>query len=68
MRVADDIPENLAEAATQPGALIVEKHRVLARCGGDTFVELLKVQQQGKKMMDADAWARGAEPQGKVLV
>lgn len=68
LRVADDVSSELAESATEPGALIVEKHRVLARCGGDTFVELLKVQQQGKKMMDADAWARGAQPQGKVLV
>ena len=51
---------------SQPGTIFVEKHRVLVRCG-QGFVELGRVQPQGKKMMAAQDWARGAQPGGKVF-
>lgn len=52
-------------AAATPGELVVEKHRVSVRCA-DGYVQLVKVQPQGKKMMDASDWARGSQPGGKV--
>lgn len=54
-----------ADAPATPGELVVEKHRVSVRCG-DGYVQLDKVQPQGKKMMDAADWARGSQPGGKV--
>lgn len=66
--IASEVPEAYLSEDVVVGQVIVEKHRVLVRAGGDTFVELIKVQPQGKKMMVASDWARGAHPDGKVLV
>nr|WP_120492486.1 methionyl-tRNA formyltransferase [Corynebacterium lactis] len=52
--------------ADGPGAIVVEKHRVLVRCG-DGFIQVDQVQAPGKKMMAAQDWARGAQPGGKVF-
>lgn len=47
------------DATLAPGALIVEKHRVLAGAGDNSTLELLEVQLAGKKRMSAPAFAHG---------
>lgn len=67
VRIAEEVPSEYLSESVAVGQVVVEKHRVLVRAGGDTFIELVQVKPQGKKMMDASAWARGAHPDGKVL-
>ncbi len=42
-----------------PGRLRVERRRLLAGCGEETMLELGEVQLEGKKRMDAGAFANG---------
>ena len=44
---------------TVPGAVCVENHRLFAGCAGDTWLELLEVQLEGKKRLDAAEFLRG---------
>jgi methionyl-tRNA formyltransferase len=45
--------------AAQPGQLHVKDHRVFAACAGDTWIELLEVQLEGKKRLGAAEFLRG---------
>jgi methionyl-tRNA formyltransferase len=44
----------------QPGQVRMEGHRLLVRCAGDTWIELLEVQFEGKKRLPAAEFLRGA--------
>ncbi|MBW4043271.1 MAG: methionyl-tRNA formyltransferase [Acidobacteria bacterium] len=46
-------------AATSPGVVIREAARVLVGCG-ESALELVRVQPEGRGAMPADAWLRGA--------
>ncbi len=41
------------------GALLVERKRLLVQCGGGTRLELIEVQQEGRKRMGAEAFLNG---------
>ncbi len=43
----------------EPGWLLVESHRLLAACAGNTWVEFLELQLEGKKRLAADEFLRG---------
>ncbi len=48
------------EAGTGPcGALIAERKRLLAQCGAGARLELLEVQQEGRKRMSGEAFLNG---------
>lgn len=56
-----------ADAALAPGTLEVRKRRLLVGCG-DGSIEILEVQMEGKKRMDAAAFLNGSPVQtGEVL-
>jgi methionyl-tRNA formyltransferase len=42
-----------------PGAVRFENHRLFANCAGDTWLELLEVQLEGKMRLDAAKFLRG---------
>ncbi len=42
-----------------PGSVCIENHRLFVGCAGDTWLELLEVQLEGKKRMDAAEFLRG---------
>ena len=44
------------------GALIAERRRLLAQCGANTRLELMEVQQEGRKRMSAEAFLNGLHP------
>jgi len=46
-------------AAADPGQIHVENHRLLVACAGNTWLELLEVQLEGKKRMTAAEFLRG---------
>jgi methionyl-tRNA formyltransferase len=54
MRVADAPAD-----AAPPGAIKSEEGRLLAACGVESWLELLEVQMEGKRRMDAGAFLRG---------
>jgi methionyl-tRNA formyltransferase len=43
---------------TKPGKVSVEKNRIFVDCA-DGKLEILSLQQSGKKRMDSDAFTRG---------
>lgn len=43
----------------QPGKIHAENHRLFAACSGETWIELLEVQLEGKKRMTAAEFLRG---------
>jgi methionyl-tRNA formyltransferase len=47
---------------SRPGVLTVEQHRLVAGCGGETGLELLEVQLEGKKRMSALDFVNGHRP------
>ena len=49
--------ERLGAAA--PGTVRVENQRMFAACAGNTWIELIEVQQEGKKRLHADEFLRG---------
>ena len=49
-------------ATVEPGAVEVEKRRLLVGCGDSTALELLEVQPSGKKRMPAEAFINGYKP------
>jgi methionyl-tRNA formyltransferase len=55
--VHESFAEQLGIAA--PGSVRVENHRLFVGCAGDTWLELLEVQLEGKKRLDAAAFLRG---------
>ena len=42
-----------------PGSVRIENHRLFVGCAGDTWLELLEVQLEGKKRLDAAEFLRG---------
>ena len=58
MEVAGTLPFS-ASAAAEPGQLRVENHRLFAACAGETWLELLEVQLEGKKRLAAAEFLRG---------
>jgi methionyl-tRNA formyltransferase len=51
--------EALTAAASQPGQIYVENHRLFAACADDTWLEFLEVQLEGKKRLPATEFLRG---------
>ena len=45
--------------AAEPGSVRVENHRIFAACDGDTWIELVEVQLEGKKRLHAGEFLRG---------
>jgi|HubBroStandDraft_6_1064221.scaffolds.fasta_scaffold460799_1 methionyl-tRNA formyltransferase len=43
-----------------PGSVRVENHRLFTSCAGNTWLELLEVQLEGKKRLDAAEFLRGS--------
>lgn len=50
---------SLAGAPDEPGLLRVEPGRMFVRCGAETWLELVEVQLEGKKRMQAADFLRG---------
>jgi methionyl-tRNA formyltransferase len=44
--------------SSQPGQIHVENHRLLAACAGETWIELIEVQLEGKKRMTTAEFLR----------
>jgi len=44
------------------GALIAERRRLFVQCGANTRLELMEVQQEGRKRMSAEAFLNGMHP------
>jgi methionyl-tRNA formyltransferase len=58
MAVADGVGVGVPELA-QPGTMHVESHRLFAACAGETWLELIEVQLEGKKRLGAQEFLRG---------
>jgi len=55
-------------AARPPGSLFQSNRRLFAACGGRTAIELIEVQQEGRKRVTAEAFMNGARiADGDVL-
>jgi methionyl-tRNA formyltransferase len=50
-----------APASAQPGEILVEDHRFLVVCAGNTWLELVEIQLEGKKRMAAADFLRGMQ-------
>ncbi len=50
---------SLTGGPDDPGALRVEPGRLFVRCGGGTWLEMVEVQLEGKKLMPASDFLRG---------
>jgi methionyl-tRNA formyltransferase len=55
--VHESFAERLGVAA--PGSVRIENHRLFVGCAGDTWLELLEVQLEGKKRLDAPEFLHG---------
>jgi methionyl-tRNA formyltransferase len=55
--VHESFAEQLGVAA--PGSVRIQNHRLFAGCAGDTWLELLEVQLEGKKRLDVAGFLRG---------
>jgi len=55
--VHESFAEQLGSAT--PGSVRIENHRLFACCAGGTWLELLEVQLEGKKRLDAAEFLRG---------
>ena len=55
------VHESFAEqlGIATPGSVRIENQRLFVSCAGDTWLELLEVQLEGKKRLDAAAFLRG---------
>ena len=51
-----------ALTSPQPGQIHVENHRLFAACAGETWLELIEVQLEGKKRMTTAEFLRGTPP------
>jgi methionyl-tRNA formyltransferase len=47
------------EGPAEPGRILIENHRLFVRCAGNTWLELLEVQLEGKKRLPAAEFLRG---------
>ena len=50
----------VAPSGAQPGQIHVHDHRMFASCAGETWIELIEVQLEGKKRMSAADFLRGS--------
>jgi len=50
-----------APASAQPDEILVENHRFLVACAGNTWLELVEIQLEGKKRMAAADFLRGMQ-------
>ena len=46
-----------------PGQLLVEREELFVFCGGNTLLEILEVQLEGRRRMTAAEFIRGSRPQ-----
>lgn len=53
-------PAAIGDRGTEPGVIAIEGQRLLVACAGNTWLELLEVQLEGKKRMMATEFLRGA--------
>jgi methionyl-tRNA formyltransferase len=61
MAVAEGM--NISEPRKVPqGQIHIENHRLFAACAGETWIELVEVQLEGKKRMAAAEFLRGTPP------
>lgn len=51
----------VAPASAHPGEILVENHRFLVACAGQTWLELVEIQLEGKKRMAAADFLRGMQ-------
>jgi methionyl-tRNA formyltransferase len=58
--------ENGSQAT--PGTLFTAGRRLFAACGGGTAIELIEVQQEGRKRVSAEAFMNGARIAGEDLL
>jgi methionyl-tRNA formyltransferase len=58
-RMAAAAPASAEESPGEPGQIRVENHRLFVSCAGDTWLELLEVQLEGKKRLSAAEFLRG---------
>ena len=58
MAVISTLP-TLPDSSLEPGQLVVDSGRLFARCLGDTWLELLELQLEGKKRMTTAEFLRG---------
>ena len=52
-------PENHGLAAPEPGEVLVGEERIFAACAGNTWLELMELQLEGKKRLPAGEFLRG---------
>ncbi len=57
LNLADHTPAQAASIL--PGQILIENHRLLVACAGNTWLELLEVQLEGKKRLAAAEFLRG---------
>jgi methionyl-tRNA formyltransferase len=57
--VASDVSPLAASASAYPGGVLIEDHRLFVACAGDTWLEFLEVQLEGKKRLPAAEFLRG---------
>jgi methionyl-tRNA formyltransferase len=60
-RLAVAPPNTDSSAATQPGEIRVEGNQLFAACAGDTWLELIELQLEGKKRLAAADFLRGMQ-------
>jgi methionyl-tRNA formyltransferase len=53
-------PDLATSGPAEPGQIRVENHRLLVRCAGNTWLELLEVQLEGKRRLAAAEFLRGS--------
>ncbi|MFH1890401.1 MAG: methionyl-tRNA formyltransferase [Candidatus Kuenenbacteria bacterium] len=51
--------DNIKIKDTDLGEFFVENKKLMVKCGGDTYLEILKLQPEGKKEMDAENFVNG---------
>jgi methionyl-tRNA formyltransferase len=60
MRAADGV--EIPGRALEPGRVVVRDSRMLAACARGTWLELIEVQVEGKKKLNATEFLRGVQP------
>jgi len=45
--------------SSEPGQVVVSNERIFAACAGDTWLELIELQLEGKKRLAAGEFLRG---------